>query len=111
MQNSNPTFVELLASAVTEPGRLHEAYTRFHNYSLGNQLLAFAQCIERGLELGPIATYATWQATNRQVRKGEKAIVLCQPVTIRRTKTDADGNEQEVMIPRFTYRPKWFVLS
>lgn len=108
----NPSFVDLLNSAVSEPGRLHEAYTRFHNYSLGNQLLAWVQCLERGLEPGPLATYPAWQALGRQVRRGEKAIVLCQPVTLRRTAKDAEtGDETEVAFTRFTYRPKWFVLA
>ena len=29
---------------MNEPGLVHEAYTRFHTYSLHNQLLALAQC-------------------------------------------------------------------
>lgn len=108
----NPTFVDLLASAVTEPGRLSEAYTRFHNYSISNQLLALGQCAARGIEPGPMATYPAWQAMGRHVRKGEKAIVLCQPVTIRRTdKNDESGEEREIAFTRFTYRPKWFVLA
>lgn len=114
MPNSSypETFVDLLASAVCEPGRISEAYTRFHNYSLGNQLLALFQCAARGIEPGPIATYPAWQALGRQVRKGEKAITLCQPVTIKRTvKDDTTGEESEVRIPRFMFRPKWFVVS
>ena len=43
------TFAHLLESAVTEPGVISSAYQQFHNYSLGNQLLAWSQCIERGL--------------------------------------------------------------
>jgi hypothetical protein len=109
---SNHTFVDLLESAVTEPGRLSKAYSRFHSYSLGNQLLALFQCIERGIQPGPLATYAAWQALGRQVRKGQKAIVLCQPVTIRRKATDeATGEDREVAFTRFTFRPKWFVLT
>ena len=42
-------FADLLANAVTEPGRIHEAYTAFHGYSLGNQLSALFQCHERGI--------------------------------------------------------------
>lgn len=108
----NPSFVDLLKSAVTEPGYLHAAFTRFHNYSLGNQLLAWMQCLERGLEPGPMATYATWQSLGRQVRKGAKALVLCQPVTIKRTAVDEQtGDEREIPFTRFTFRPKWFVLA
>jgi hypothetical protein len=32
-----------------------------------------------------MATYPRWQALGRHVKKGEKAITLCQPVTIRRS--------------------------
>lgn len=107
-----PSFTELLATAVAQPGRLHAAYSRFHGYSLGNMLFAWAQCQERGLELGPLATYPAWQALGRQVRKGAKAIWLCQPVTVRRERTDATTGETEtVAFTRFTVRPKWFVLS
>src|SRR5580765_7261300 len=76
---------DLLRSAVTEPGIISSAYFAFHSYSLGNQLLALAQCKERSLQPGPMATCPHWRELGRQVRKGEKAIVLCQPVTIRRS--------------------------
>jgi hypothetical protein len=37
-----PSFSELLMQAVTEPepGIVSSAYSQFHNYSLGNQILA-----------------------------------------------------------------------
>ena len=50
------TFAALLETAVTEPGILSQAYRQFHNYSLGNQLLAMAQCADRDLQPGPMAT-------------------------------------------------------
>lgn len=106
-----PSFAALLASAIDEPGQLQVAYSRFHNYSLGNMLLAYAQCMERGLELGPMATYAAWQGMGRQVRKGSKALVLCQPVTVKRETENEAGEAETVAFTRFTYRPKWFVLS
>jgi hypothetical protein len=33
-------FADLLRSAVSDPGVISGAYRQFHNYSLGNQLLA-----------------------------------------------------------------------
>ncbi len=51
---SPKAFAELLKNAVNEPGTLSQAYQQFHSYSLGNQLLAWAQCAERGLQPGPI---------------------------------------------------------
>ncbi len=47
---SRPTpkgFADLLQSAVHEPGTLSQAYRQFHQYSMGNMLLAMFQCHER----------------------------------------------------------------
>jgi antirestriction protein ArdC len=104
-----PAFAELLQTAVTQPGILSSAYSQFHNYSLGNVLLAAFQCQARGIALGPMATYPRWQELGLHVRKGEKAITLCQPVAIRR-EGEAAGNDDTVIV-RFTYRPHWFVLA
>ena len=41
------SFADLLRSAVTEPGIVSSAYRQFHNYSLGNQLFALGQCLDR----------------------------------------------------------------
>lgn len=38
------SWAALLEEAVKKPGFIHEAYSRFHNYSIGNQLLALFQC-------------------------------------------------------------------
>ena len=47
------SWAALLNEAVDKPGFIHEAYSRFHNYSLGNQLMALFQCFERGIQPGP----------------------------------------------------------
>lgn len=131
MQNDTkttaPDFAALLEKATTEPGRLSTAYSAFHNYSLGNMLLAMFQCEARGIPIGPIATYQRWRELGRQVRKGEKAIELCQPVTCKRK---ADANDaaasrvgvigpqppaidegETIAFTRFIYRRNWFTLA
>jgi len=109
MERQQPSWADLLQQAVTEPGIISSAYSTFHDYSLGNCLLAWSQAKERKIPLGPIATYAKWQALGRQVRRGEKAIWLCQPVTIKRR---IDGTEQDdEIITRFIYKPHWFLLA
>jgi antirestriction protein ArdC len=46
------------------------------------------------------------------VRKGEHAIILCQPKPWSHTEVDeATGEEKTRSGVRFTYRPAWFVLS
>jgi hypothetical protein len=110
MSNSQTAnFTELLAQALTEPGRIHQAYSAFHGYSLGNQLLAMGQCLARGITPGPIATFPRWKDRGRFVRKGEKALTLCQPITCKR-KAD-EPEETDAVFTRFIYKPHWFVLS
>ena len=57
-----PKWSALLVEAVNKPGLIMEAYSAFHNYSIGNQFLALVQCQLRGLEPGPINTFPGWQA-------------------------------------------------
>src|SRR5689334_6407849 len=70
----------ILIDAVSKPGIISEAYSRFWSYSSGNQLLALFQCLSRGIEPGPIHTFVGWRELGRSVRKGEKALTLCMPV-------------------------------
>lgn len=106
------TFTTLLERAVSEPGLISKAYSAFHGYSIGNQLLALCQCMGRELAPGPIATFMGWKAKGRSVRKGEKALVLCMPVTGTRRPTDQDDPDATPQaFTRFVYKPHWFVLS
>jgi hypothetical protein len=108
---STVSFADLLRSAVTDPGILSDAYRQFHNYSIGNQLLALSQCLQRGMQPGPMATFPRWKELGRYVRKGEKAITLCQPVTVKRTDETKDGQDDTEVSTRFVYWPHWFVLA
>ena len=104
-------FADLLRDAVREPGILSRAYRQFHSYSIGNQLLAMVQCHERGLEPGPMATYPKWKELGRQVRKGEKALTLCMPITIKKKDQTPDDEVDAAVFTRFVYKSRWFVLS
>lgn len=115
-EQSQPSWETLLKSAVSEPGRISEAYSMFHEYSIGNQVLAMFQCQLRGIEPGPIATFPGWKDKGRHVMKGAKAITLCMPVTCKgkRTVVDPmtnDESEEETTFTKFIYRRNWFVLS
>ena len=113
--------------AVNEPGTISRAYQQFHSYSLGNQLLAMVQCHARGLQPGPINTYPGWKALGRYVTKGQKAITLCMPITVKRRDAAVSGHsahsahlahtalgesqDQPEVFTRFVYKSRWFVLS
>ena len=100
-------WARLLTEAVTKSGLLLAAYSAFHQYSIGNQLLALFQCRQRGIQPGPLATFQTWKDKGRYVRKGEKALTLCMPVTVK----GKDEAGDELAFTRFIYRPRWFILS
>jgi antirestriction protein ArdC len=104
-------FGALLSEAISKPGVISEAYSAFHSYSLGNQIHAYVQCTVRGIPLGPIATFMGWKDKGRFVRKGEKALTLCMPVTCKGARTNEQGEKEEYAFNRFVFRPNWFVLS
>src|SRR5437899_2680064 len=122
MANPKPTehreeiqFRQLLDEAVSKPGTLMRAYSLFWNYSLGNQILAWIQANQRGIPLGPIASFNRWKELGRHVKRGEKAIELCMPIMMKRTvkeeSTDGADVETEITFKRFVFRRNWFRLS
>ena len=115
---------ELLETALTHPGKLSAAYRAFHRFSFGNQVLAMEQCAARGIPMGPINTYKGWQALGRQVRRGEKAVFLCMPVSAKKALSGQGRRAREKSLGRelteeestvsarfFVYRANWFVVS
>jgi hypothetical protein len=109
-----PKWASLLVEAVNKPGLIMEAYSAFHRYSIGNQILALVQCQLRGLEPGPINTFPGWQALGRSVKRGERALSLCMPVTRKVRDEEPPDNESDSYERTFTtfmYKPHWFVLS
>jgi len=108
-RDNQQKWSELLAQAVSQPGLILKAYSAFWGYSLGNQMAALLQCRLRGIEPGPIDTYRGWLNKGRQVRKSEKAIWLCMPLT--RKKANDETGEEDLYISAFVWKPRWFVLS
>jgi antirestriction protein ArdC len=115
-----PDWSQILIDAVNKPGVISTAYQAFWNYSTGNQFLALFECFSRSIEPGPIHTFRGWLNHNRHVRKGEKAITLCMPVSwIEKVDPkkylepgeNPTDHQQVVIRRRFIYRPNWFVLS
>jgi hypothetical protein len=109
-------FLAALNLALQKPGSMMEAYSAFHEYSIGNQLLALLQCQIRGIKPGPIRTFPGWQKLNRHVKKGEWALSLCMPITYKRKSSSdelAPGEieSDEIFATGFMYKSRWFVLA
>lgn len=103
-----PKWSALLIEAVTKPGLIMKAYSAFHAYSTGNQILALVQCHIRGLQPGPINTFPKWKDLGRFVKRGERALTLCMPITCKRREDDSD---EEHTFTSFVYKARWFVLG
>lgn len=101
-------FAYLLHEALTRPGIISEAYRAFHRYSVGNQILAAVQLLERDMHLSPIASFKTWRERHRHVQKGEKALALWMPVT---TKREGEETGEVSLHTRFALRRNWFSLD
>lgn len=95
-----PDYEKLTQQALTEPGKLSDCYNKFWRYSFCNQSLAMMQLAQPE----PINTYNGWKKLNRQVKKGEKAIKLYMPVSIK----DKETGEDKMI---FILRANWFGFS
>jgi hypothetical protein len=109
-----PNWSALLVEAVNKPGLIMEAYSAFHNYSIGNQILALVQCQLRGLEPGPINTFPGWQALGRTVKRGERALILCMPISRKvrdKEAPESNGENGERRFTSFMHKARWFAIS
>ncbi len=111
---ANIDYVELMNEVLTKPGVLSTAYSKFHNFSFNNQLLAYWQLKFKGLGLSPIASFGFWKANGRHVKKGEMAIWLWRPNMYRSVHEvkNEETNEVEKVTTEyckgFSYRRDWF---
>jgi hypothetical protein len=107
-----PKWSALLIEAVNKPGLIMKAYSNFHCYSLGNQLLALVQCQMRGLQPGPINTFPKWRELGRHVKRGERALLLCMPITCKRRNEETNEEaDVEGTFTSFVYKARWFALT
>jgi hypothetical protein len=60
---------------------------RFTTTQSAIQLAALFQCSLRKIPVGPISTLKDWNSKGRFVKRGEKAIWLCMPITGKTTDT------------------------
>ncbi|WP_239186003.1 ArdC-like ssDNA-binding domain-containing protein, partial [Candidatus Nitrotoga sp. HW29] len=91
-KSNRANWGKLFSDALSCPGKVSEAYSVFHDYSLGNAILAAMQLTVKGLPLSPIASFNKWKQLGRCVKKGEKAIALVMPVTVKTKSNDEVEN-------------------
>src|ERR1700693_4444381 len=72
--------------------RYLEAMAKFRAYSFSNVLLILKQCTNASR----VAGYRTWQSFGRQVRKGEKGLLILAPIVRKRTENADESSTDEV---------------
>ena len=71
-----------------------------------------SQCIAKGIEISPLATFNQWNAKDRHVKRGSRAISLCMPITKTYKKINKEtGEEETIKYQDFVYKNQWFALS
>ncbi|CAH1081290.1 ArdC-like ssDNA-binding domain-containing protein [Candidatus Nitrotoga sp. 1052] len=120
-KSNRANWGKLFSDALSCPGKVSEAYSVFHDYSLGNAILAAMQLTVKGLPLSPIASFNKWKQLGRCVKKGEKAIALVMPVTVKAKSNDevengagSNDNTKEVRSSgrtMFVLKNNWFSLD
>jgi len=89
---------QLDAGMSHELKRYLAAMARFHRYSAGNLLLILSQ----QPDASRVAGYQTWKRLNRQVKRGEKGILILAPI-VRRERDHKNGpaNQDEDTVVAF----------
>jgi len=100
----NEIYQELFFTALEGNGKLLKGYTNFHRYSFFNQLFAMSQMMQRGIDISPIGTFNKWKSLGRNVNKGEKALELMMPITVK----DKETNKDKTF---FILKKNWFALT
>lgn len=62
----------------------------FTEYSVNNRWLIFSQCMKKGLAPQKVASYTTWKKLHHQVKKGEKAIKIFAPCTVKKVEVNTN---------------------
>jgi hypothetical protein len=83
---------ELLSSAGWR--RWVRVRASFHTYSTGNCMLLALQCHQRGIEPQHVAGFRAWLNLGRCVRKGESALRILAPVTVRQRDRQGEDTDE-----------------
>jgi antirestriction protein ArdC len=70
--------------------RWAETRATFHNYSMGNCMLIASQAPDAT----QVAGFRSWQSLGRQVRKGERAIAIMAPMSVKRENVETGEVER-----------------
>jgi antirestriction protein ArdC len=71
------------------------ARSMFHGYSASNCMLLALQCHQRGIEPRHIAGFRAWQRLGRSVAKGQRALWVMAPMSVRERDENGETTDQK----------------
>lgn len=80
---------QLMEEALTAPGNLGSTYSRFHDYSITNEMLFFMQGIHE-----PVASRSTWKALGRTTISGHRPKKVIVPVLVTEPAPKEEGHTE-----------------
>jgi hypothetical protein len=80
---------QLMEEVLTAPGNLGQTYSRFHDYSITNEMLFFMQGLHE-----PVASRTCWKELGRTLIKGAKAKQVIVPVLVTEPAPKEEGHEE-----------------
>ena len=107
-------YTDLLQEVIEKPGVVAKCFSVFHDYSVNNQLLAYWQMILNDIPVSPINTFKKWNALDRRIKAGSKALYLWIPIGtyVNKKKDEVTGEEKITSIyTKYKYVNRWFAMS
>ena len=107
-------YKDLLQEVIEKPGVVAKCFSMFHDYSVNNQLLAYWQMRLNNIPVSPINTFKKWNALDRRIKAGSKALYLWIPVGtyVNKKKDEITGEEKITSIfTKYKYVNRWFAMS
>lgn len=89
MPETKLDWPQLMEQALTAPGNLGNVYSRFHDYSLTNELLFLMQGMHE-----PVGSRSTWRELGRTILNGARPKKVIIPVLIREQAPKPEGVEE-----------------
>lgn len=113
-KNFSVNYSDILKEVLTKEGVLSTCYSKFHNFSINNQFLAYWQLKCRNMPISPIASKTTWGKLNRKINVGAKALWLWMPKgSYKYEKIDEVTGEKYTVsgCTGFEYVNRWYSLE
>src|SRR5262249_47472932 len=98
MAEAKVNWPQLMEEALTAPGNLGQTYSRFHDYSLTNELLFLVQGYHE-----PMASFKRWNQLGRKIIAGQRAGQVIVPLLVKGPEPEPSEDDPQAKRERATH--------